>query len=103
MTKTLPKLNSQFMKIFKRPLTKFLRKHTCHGARSRQCPSLHRFDGLTVFNKQQKLVLQPPYSPDWAPSAFFSSRMKRSLKGNRFSDVEEVKENTLMALNSILS
>ncbi|PNF23469.1 Mariner Mos1 transposase [Cryptotermes secundus] len=48
------------------------------------------------------IVPHPPYSPDLAPSDFFLfPRMKRSLKGKRFRDVDEVKENTLKALNSI--
>jgi hypothetical protein len=48
------------------------------------------------------IVPHTPYSPDLAPSDFFLfPRMKRSLKGNRFCDVAEVKENTLTALNSI--
>ncbi|PNF28730.1 hypothetical protein B7P43_G07777 [Cryptotermes secundus] len=48
------------------------------------------------------IVPHPPYSPDLALSDFFLfPRMKRSLKGKRFRDVDEVKENTLKALNSI--
>ncbi|KAJ4450754.1 hypothetical protein ANN_02184 [Periplaneta americana] len=48
------------------------------------------------------LVPHPPYSLDLAPSDFFLfPRMKKCLKGKRFSDVDDVKENMPMALNSI--
>ncbi|GFX03470.1 HTH_48 domain-containing protein [Trichonephila clavipes] len=84
----------------------FLRKRTCHGVRSQQCSSPHSFIGQqSLTNNNVELVPPPSYSPDLAPSTFFLllfPRMKRSLTGKRFSDADEVKENPLMALNSIL-
>ncbi|PNF14435.1 hypothetical protein B7P43_G01681 [Cryptotermes secundus] len=51
---------------------------------------------------QRILTEESPYSPDLPPSdSFLFPRMKRSLKGKRFRDVDEIKENTLKALNSI--
>jgi hypothetical protein len=47
------------------------------------------------------LLPHPPYSLDVAPCNFFYSHGRRKLKGKRFSDVDEMKENTLMALKSI--
>lgn len=43
-----------------------------------------------------------PYSPDLAPCDFFLfPRMKKDMKGHRFSDVEEVKKKTRMELAAI--
>ncbi|KAJ4447750.1 hypothetical protein ANN_09758 [Periplaneta americana] len=56
-----------------------------------------------LTNNNMVLVPHPPYSPDLTPSDFFLfPRMKKCLKGKRFSDVDDVKENKLTALNSIL-
>ncbi|PNF31107.1 hypothetical protein B7P43_G15767 [Cryptotermes secundus] len=70
------------------------------------CRDLKTHTALTVrqflTSNNMVIVPHPPYSPDLAPSDFFLfPRMKRSLKGKRFRDVDEVKENTLKALNSI--
>lgn len=44
----------------------------------------------------------PPYSPDLAPSDFFLfPRLKRNMKGQRFTTVEEVKQNSLHELKAI--
>ncbi|GFX87761.1 hypothetical protein TNCV_2190381 [Trichonephila clavipes] len=48
------------------------------------------------------LMPYPPYSPDLAPSQSPPPWMKKSLKGERFSDVDGVKENMLAVVNSIL-
>ncbi|GFW63863.1 hypothetical protein TNCV_3744671 [Trichonephila clavipes] len=83
------------MKIVEGPLIKFLRKRTCHGARSRRCSSPHNFDGLTVFGKQQHACASSLHSLDLVPYDFFLfPQMKRKLKGKRFIDVDEVKETT---------
>lgn len=48
------------------------------------------------------VVPHPPYSPDLAPCDFFLfPRMKKSLKGKRFDDVEAVKRASQRALDSI--
>lgn len=45
---------------------------------------------------------QPPYSPDMAPCDFFLfPKLKRPLKGQRFSTIEEIKEESLKVLNAI--
>ena len=47
-------------------------------------------------------LTHPPYSPDLAPCDLsLFPRMKKDLKGNRFVDVDEVKEKTTMALQGI--
>jgi hypothetical protein len=44
----------------------------------------------------------PPYSPGLAPCSFFLfPRMKRDLKGKRFWNVEEVRENMKEVLKAI--
>lgn len=44
----------------------------------------------------------PPYSPDLAPADFFLfPRLKSSLKGQRFTDAEEVKEKATKVLKDI--
>ncbi|KAJ4430628.1 hypothetical protein ANN_19217 [Periplaneta americana] len=59
-----------------------------------------------LTNNNMVLMLHSPYSPDLDPSDFFFffffPRKKKCLKGKRFSDVDDVKENTLTALNNIL-
>ena len=43
-----------------------------------------------------------PYSPDLAPCDFFLfPRMKRNLKGKRFQNVQQVREETTEALNAV--
>ncbi|CAB0013034.1 unnamed protein product, partial [Nesidiocoris tenuis] len=47
-------------------------------------------------------IVHPPYSPDLAPSDFFLfPRLKRDLKGRRFTTLEEVKQKSLDALKLI--
>ncbi len=47
-------------------------------------------------------VPHPPYSPDLVPCDFLLfSRIKKSLKGKRFANVEEVKQKTAEALKCI--
>ena len=47
-------------------------------------------------------LTHPPYSPDLAACDFFLFlRMNKDLKGNRFENVDEVKEKTTMALQGI--
>ena len=45
----------------------------------------------------------PPYSPDFTPGKFFVSPVNKSLKGNCFADVEEVKQKMAGALKGIKS
>ena len=48
------------------------------------------------------LLSHPPYSPDMAPCDFWLFfRTKKPMKGKRFSNLDEIKENTAAALNSI--
>jgi len=48
------------------------------------------------------IVPHPPYSPDLALSDFFLfPTMKKTLKGKRFANVEEVKTASQEALNNI--
>ena len=48
------------------------------------------------------LVRQPPYSPDLAPCDFFLfPKIKTKLKGRRFQDVTEIKENATRELRAI--
>ncbi|CAK9828015.1 Histone-lysine N-methyltransferase SETMAR [Anthophora retusa] len=47
-------------------------------------------------------IRQPPYSPDLAPCDFWLfPKLKNSLKGRRFQDVEEIKTNTTKQLLAI--
>jgi hypothetical protein len=49
-----------------------------------------------------KSAAHPPYSPDLAPCDFFPfPRMKGQKKGKRFTDVLEVKKETLEVLENI--
>jgi len=42
------------------------------------------------------VVPQPPYSPDLVPADFFLfPKLKSSLKGRRFQNVEEIEENSI--------
>jgi transposase len=64
----------------------------------------HTALSVREFLAKSNMVLlpHPPYLPDLALCDFFLfPQMKKTLKGKRVSDVDEVKENTLMALNSI--
>lgn len=51
------------------------------------------------------IVPQPPYSPDLAPCDFWLfSKLKRTLRGNRFDSIEEIKDKSkkeLMAIPAI--
>ncbi|CAK9809034.1 Protein GVQW3 [Anthophora quadrimaculata] len=48
------------------------------------------------------VLLQPPYSPDFAPYDFFLfSKLKSVLKGRRFNSVEDIKHNSSLALKDI--
>ena len=45
---------------------------------------------------------QPPYSPDMAPCNFFLfSKMKRTLKGRRFTAINDIKIASLKELKAI--
>ena len=55
---------------------------------------------LAKYNIPQ--VRQPPYSPDLAPCDFFLfPKIKSHLKGRRFQDVGEIKENATRQLHTI--
>lgn len=48
------------------------------------------------------VLAQPPYSPDLAPCDFFLfPKLKKSMKGHRYSTIEEIKAETLKVLYSI--
>lgn len=45
---------------------------------------------------------QPPYSPDMAPCHFFLfPKIKRTLKGRRFTDIDDIKRASLKELKAI--
>ncbi|EFN77077.1 hypothetical protein EAI_02958, partial [Harpegnathos saltator] len=45
---------------------------------------------------------QPPYSPDMAPCDFFLfPKLKRTLKGQRFSTIDEIKAKSQIQLKTI--
>ena len=52
---------------------------------------------------QESLTMpQPPYSPDMAPCDFFLfPKMKRTLKGRRFTAIDEIKSASLKELKAI--
>ena len=61
----------------------------------------HITDTFLWINNIQ-LLPQPPYSPDLAPSDFWIFfRIKKTMKGRRFSTIEEIQTNTRIALDSI--
>jgi len=48
------------------------------------------------------IMPQPPYSPDMAPCDFFLfPKLKRTLKGRRFANIEEIKTESLEELKAI--
>ena len=48
------------------------------------------------------VVSQPPYSPDLAPCDFFLfPKIKMALKGKRFQDVDEIKQNATEQLREV--
>lgn len=52
--------------------------------------------------QRKRLLTHESYSPDLAPAHFFLfSRMKKVLKGKRFTDVEGAKRNVTTALAGI--
>jgi len=64
----------------------------------------HTDISVYTFMIRNGIAVPPPpsFSPDVAPSNFsLFPRMKRKLKGRRFSDVEEVKRKTTGALTEI--
>ncbi|GFU33100.1 uncharacterized protein TNCV_4156441 [Trichonephila clavipes] len=47
-------------------------------------------------------VAHPPYSPDMSPSDFFPfPKIKNTLKGHRFLDIETIKQNSTQQLQAI--
>ena len=53
---------------------------------------------------QESLTMpQPPYSPDIAPCDFFLfPKIKRTLKGRRFTAIDDIKSASLKELKAIL-
>ena len=53
---------------------------------------------------QESLTMpQPPYSPDMAPCNFFLfPKIKRTLKGGRFTAIDDIKSASLKVLKAIL-
>nr|CAH7718685.1 unnamed protein product [Callosobruchus chinensis] len=59
---------------------------------------------LTVEQKELRLSISPPYSPDLAPSDFYLfPQLKSYLKGNRYDGVEEVQRVTTRVLRDLSS
>jgi len=56
-----------------------------------------------ILTKHERtVVLQPPYSPDFAPADFILfPQLKSSLKGRRFQTIEETEENWTRDLRAI--
>ena len=56
-----------------------------------------------VLAKTNTTVMpQPPYSPDLAPSDFFLfPKLKKPMKGHRFSTIEEIKTASLIELKAV--
>jgi transposase len=55
-----------------------------------------------LAKKNITVVEHAPYLPDLAPSDFFLiPRIKNTVKGEHFDDVDEIKCNTAIALNGI--
>ncbi|GFW94018.1 putative mariner transposase [Trichonephila clavipes] len=47
-------------------------------------------------------VARPPYSPDMSPPDFFLfPKIKNTLKGHRFQDIETIKQNSTQQLHAI--
>ena len=64
----------------------------------------HRALSIREFLAKHNIptVDHPPYSPDLAPADFFLfPKLKKSLKGQRFEAVEDIKENATTLLNTI--
>jgi hypothetical protein len=79
-------------------MTVYLEAETCSEKENKEIKLLL----LTAPPKQVTVIEDYIYVRDLAPSDFFLfPRMKRSLIGKRFCDVDKVKGNTLTALNSI--
>lgn len=64
----------------------------------------HRSLLVTEFLAKHATVIlpQPPYSPDLSPADYFLfARLKKPLKGRRFESIEDIKQNSQMALKAI--
>ncbi|XP_069695925.1 uncharacterized protein [Periplaneta americana] len=67
-------------------------------------PLLIAFTDLFQFLAQKMIPIleQPPYSPDVAPADFFLfPRLKAAMKGERFADVNAIKNRVTAVLRSI--
>jgi hypothetical protein len=77
---------------------RILRTLTCGAFSAPTALSVQRF----LAAKNMAVVPHPPYSPDFAPCDFFlCPRMKSKLKGCRFRDVTEIREQSLTVLHAI--
>ena len=55
-----------------------------------------------MIKHQTSVVPHPPYSPDLDPAHFFLfSKLRTTLKGRRFQNIGEIKENELKELSAI--
>jgi hypothetical protein len=58
-----------------------------------------------LAKKQITVLEHPPYSPDLAPSEFFSvpedKEILKDLKGRHFDDIDDIRSNTTAALKAI--
>jgi transposase len=48
------------------------------------------------------VIPQPPYSPDLAPADSPAPKLKSTLKGYRFETIEEIEENSLWDIRTIM-
>jgi transposase len=55
-----------------------------------------------LASKQITVLEHPPYSPDLAPSDFFSvTEDKRNIERRHFDDTDDIRSNTTAALKAI--
>ncbi|KAF6272388.1 hypothetical protein mRhiFer1_009549 [Rhinolophus ferrumequinum] len=54
-----------------------------------------------LASKQITVLEHPPYSPDLAPSDFLYPKIKETLKGRHFDDLQDIEGNTMTALRAI--
>ena len=70
---------------------------TTHGS-AHTALSMREF----LATKQITVLEHPAYSPDLAPSDFFLFPKRREiLKGRHFDDIDDIRTNTMAALNAI--
>ena len=68
----------------------------------RQCTCSHSLLVHEFLAKNNTVTMpQPPYSPDMASCDFFLLKIKRTLKGRRFTAMDDIKSASLKELKAI--